>query len=548
MVETENRPAPTATGRLERTPVVNLLLYLLERKLGGTLEFTTTAGERALFLFAAGQPAKAKTTEPVAYLGRVLLELGFIEDDTYRDSLHDLANGMPLHGQILLNSGAITEAQLRLGLKVQLQRKLVHTSTFGPDTTFAYFDGVDGLQGYGGDDLVPVDPFPLVWTLLRQAPPGKTVTATVERLGTMALRVSRAAQLERFDFSPHERGLVDLLRARSLRAPEFIDSGVLKPQDAQLLLYCLLLTKQVKLAQDGSLPPPPHAIPAGDRPSQVLINAERVEMLAPSEPPDVATRRDEIRVRLATLDNDDYFVLLGVDIQDPPDRIRERFFELAKKWHPDRLAASLADQRDAVARIFSCLTLAYSTLTDPEQRQRYLRRSGSEASEDTGRFSVVTVVEASTAFQKAEASLRRNDFVQAELYCRSACQLDPDRPPYMALLAWLDSMKPENQTPKAMLALIERLGQAIDASDRCEGAFFYRGMLHKRLGNDRQAQRDFARAAELNPRNIDAAREVLLFQKRVTKGSIPAPPPKPITPPNREPKAKQGLFAKLFKK
>ena len=75
-------------------------------------------------------------------------------------------------------------------------------------------------------------------------------------------------------------------------------------------------------------------------------------------------------------------------------------------------------------------------------------------------------------------------------------------------------------------------------------------MLHKRAGNPHAAVKDFRKAAELNPRNIDAVREVRLHEMRSQKGSLPPPASgkrkggsNPPPPP-----AKTGIFGKLFKK
>jgi hypothetical protein len=126
------------------------------------------------------------------------------------------------------------------------------------------------------------------------------------------------------------------------------------------------------------------------------------------------------------------------------------------------------------------------------------------------------------------------------------------------MLAWLEAMKPENQGPKPTNERIVMLDAAIATNPRLERAYFYRGMLYKRLGNQHAAARDFREAAELNPRNLDALREVRLFEMRRSRGSIPPPAPAEARRSNRpgaptqRPSAPAGksdsLFGKLFKK
>jgi tetratricopeptide (TPR) repeat protein len=140
---------------------------------------------------------------------------------------------------------------------------------------------------------------------------------------------------------------------------------------------------------------------------------------------------------------------------------------------------------------------------------------------------VQAVLEAATNFQKAEFYLRRGDLKEAEALCRKAYDGDPVPPEYGALLAWLEALKPENQGADATLERIEMLDASIASNERLERAYFYRGMLYKRVGNVHRAVADFRKAADLNPRNIDAVREVRLFEMRKSKGSIPPPPPAP---------------------
>jgi hypothetical protein len=64
------------------------------------------------------------------------------------------------------------------------------------------------------------------------------------------------------------------------------------------------------------------------------------------------------------VDDLDYYALLGVTPDAPPEAIRSAFRQLALRYHPD-LAG------EASLRHMQLLTLAYRTLSDPEARRRY---------------------------------------------------------------------------------------------------------------------------------------------------------------------------------
>lgn len=606
-------PPPTSQGTFAKTPFAQVLVYVLERGLTGTLEIvappadTGASGARsawATILVIDGQPAKARTSEPVAYLGSVLHALGYIDDSQLNASLRVMSEQGRLHGEILREMGAIDEAELHEGLRVQLVQKLEHLFTWPPETRFAYYDGFDALHTYGADDLVHLDPLPLVWAAIRQEPPWEHVHATLTRVGNGALRLSPHAQLDRFDFQKDERAAADMLRERAMRVHELTACRIVGAATTQLLSYCLLITRQVDLVAPADAAPSAGSItssgtgtaPGGQRVARVQLQQvakggggggvveERAAPIRtdgraasplPSKPGDAVAgsttksgkpslapaheaRKREIVQRAATITGEDYFQMLGLPRTALAEDVQNAYLQLAKIWHPDRLPAFMNDVKEPCATVFAHLTEAQQTLYDPKRRAEYMTLLDEGGATPDDQAQIHAVLEAATNFQKAEICLRRQDFAQAERLVRGAHQAEPKQPEYLALLAWLESMKPESQGTAATLACVAKLDQALLWNDKCERAYFYRGMLHKRLQNVNVAVRDFRRAAELNPRNIDAIREVRLHEMRKGRGSVPPPRPEAERVPSQRastrPKRRDSepslskLFGKLFKK
>jgi tetratricopeptide (TPR) repeat protein len=588
-------------------------------------------------LFVAGRPAKVRTSDPVAYLGRTLVELGHLDEPSHARSLSELADakshGSALHGQVLLAAG-LEPSRLEAGLNEQIVRKLRVIAAFAPETTYEYLAGFDGLADWGLEVAHGLDVTPIVWRLLRESPPRTHVDAAIERIAAAPLRLARSAQLARLTLDKEEVTAAELLRVRPMRVDEFVTASGLGPV-ARLLAYLLLVTKQVDVlrpssaghstppppvrsASDSPSPPPPlasHLPPPRDslrpapqdslrpapqdslRPMPTPSYAVRptagytvrptpsytrpamgaslppptrlsspkppplepVKRSTPSVPPTLAPelrqRWIEIADRAATIDRSDYFSMLDIARDASQDEVESAFFVQAKKWHPDRLPPELASLRDPCSRVFARINEAHATLADPEQRAQYMRLmadgSGSPAMQET----VAKVVEAVTHFQKAEVCFRRNDMAQAEAFCRKAVDNDPTQPDYLAMLAWLLALKPENQSPEKTRASIQMLDRALEMSEKCERAYFWRGMLLQRLGRPESAVRDFKRAVNLNPRNIDAAREIRLYRMRGGRHTShpPANPSSSGVPAARSdpPKAedtKSGIFGRFFKK
>jgi tetratricopeptide (TPR) repeat protein len=566
-----NRPVPTATGTLARTPLLHLLLYAMDKKLTGTMELFAPDKRNVAVLFAAGEPSKVRTSEPVAYLGRVLHELGHVDEDQLTRSLAELAKlkveGHKLHGALLVEMGVIDQGKLRAGLAEQIGRKLRHAAAMPGDCAYAYYDEFDALKGWGGTDSPGVDPSPFLWGMLREYTPWEHVTAALAKVAASPLRLARGADIARLKLAREEEAAAELLRLRPLRGGDLARAATLNERTAQLLAYLLLITHQVDVLPPShsvlpagrrisSTPPPP--ISMSPRPSTVRTSRPPIpaKSTPPPPPPGLSTehllRWKEITDRAANIDRADYFMMLDIARDAKSEDVETAFFALAKRWHPDRLPSELAPMRPACSRVFARMSEAHTTLADLQSRARYMKMVAEGSGSPEMQDAVAKVIEAAQTFQKAEVFLKRNDLVQAETFCRQAFEADATQPDYLAMLAWLLSIKPENQSLEKTVDSIRMLDKAVAMNDLCEKAYYWRGMLYKRLGKPDLATRDFRRVVDLNPRNIDAAREVRLNLMRGGRGSNPPPPmsrssnpPKPKSGAGRQ---KASLLGRLFKK
>ena len=263
----------------------------------------------------------------------------------------------------------------------------------------------------------------------------------------------------------------------------------------------------------------------------------------------IAARRADIEKRHGALDRASLYEILGVAENAKADQIQAAYFALAKAWHPDRLPAELADMKPQLTRVFGKMSEAFQTLSDTERRRDYeaSRKGGGGSTEE--QQTIERVVDAALAFQKAEVLFRKHDAAGAEVLARAAVAADPDQPEYLTLLVWIQAQRRGDPPPASEDAptafyddLIAKLDVVLEKEPQYERARFYRGMLLKRSGKTERAIRDFRIAADVNPKNIDAVREVRLFDMR-RKAEPPQPSPK-ATPGG----GSAGIFGKLFKK
>ena len=589
---------PTAEGLLEKTPLVHLLVYLADRELTGSLVLSNRGGgEDHSIYFFKGQASKVRTGEAIAHLGRVLFELGILSEEALNASLAVFSRGNDLHGEHLVRAGVIDRQNLMEGLKVQADRKMAFLFSLPGATKYRFYQDINVLEDWGGPEIIPLDTLPIIWSAVRARADDPIVDATLRRLGTTTLKLHLKSDVSRFGFSPHEMTAIEMIRANPSSLSGLVESRVVPKRTAELIVYVLLITRHldhradsappVGLSKPASVNTPiaaPVAAPEGGVPvARVKLTARQVPIdeAPPPTPrssvpapaalsPELAARRDTITKRAESIDREDYFSMLGIKQDGPPSELQSAYFALAKLWHPDRLPAELSGVRDAASKVFARMSEAFETLSDAVRRKRYVdvMKGGGGTPEEADK--IQAIIDAATDFQRAEILWKKRDPL-AEEFINRAYKSDPEQSDYIALYATVQLSKRPPDAP--VDDLVKLCDQAIANSERCELAYFCRATLKKRIGRIESAMVDFKNAYELNPKNLDAAREVRLYEMRRAKmseqrrttpsarrstpptGQRSSPPPRTSPPPKKPsgapPKKEGGVLSgigKLFKR
>jgi tetratricopeptide (TPR) repeat protein len=555
---------PTAEGSLAKTPLTHLLVYMLDQGLTGSTVLENPGGPPHIVYFLGGRPAKMRLGKAVEPLDRVLLDLGLLDQATLQASLLTISKSGALHGRHLVDTGLLTEAKLIDALRAQLVRKLEHLFMLPPDTHYAYFDGVNLAASYGGPELTPHEGLSVVMAGVRlQAVP--LIEDALSRLGDRALVLHEWADMRMFGFQRGETAVVDLIRSARPSIGQLLASQVADATTIKRTVYALVITRHLDIGAGK----PPVGVPRRT-PSAPDLSAPRTPTPrstprptvepTPTPPPSVPAaaaaatpegqrtlldkRRAELREKLDGIESSTYYARLDLDPTADKAQVESAYFALAKRFHPDRMSAELAELRPDAAKLFGHISQAYQALIDTERRRQYDEslQSGAGAHDDAAQ--IARVVDAALEFQKAEALLKKSDFAGAEVLAARAVTADPGQPEYVTLLAWIQAQRRGDppvvtgqQTSPHFDDLIALLDGVLAKEARYERALFYRGMLLKRAGYVDRAILDFRLATQINPRNIDAAREVRLFDMRQQHAKAPSPPP-----------ARPSLFGKLFKK
>jgi tetratricopeptide (TPR) repeat protein len=117
-------------------------------------------------------------------------------------------------------------------------------------------------------------------------------------------------------------------------------------------------------------------------------------------------------------------------------------------------------------------------------------------------------------FARAERLMKQREYAAALQAANEALRLGGDRAEHEALYAWLLCLQGSDTELRVHPRAMQHLDRALRRDPLCERANHYKGMVLKRLGRFDEAHNYFLRAMQVNRDNLEAAREVRLYDMR----------------------------------
>jgi len=141
----------------------------------------------------------------------------------------------------------------------------------------------------------------------------------------------------------------------------------------------------------------------------------------------------ELTELLATAKKGNFYQLLGVTSDSPAGQIKQRFYALARKFHPDHHMGrkeSLASLKE----LMGLLTKAYKTLTDCEKRALHDRELEYSGAFDLRRGKTESQANIDESLARARECIRAENFVGSIVWLRKCVEMSPNEPAYHAML------------------------------------------------------------------------------------------------------------------
>ena len=492
-------PVPIAQGELKRTPLAHVVMSLYTRGLTGTLAIWPPSGR--------GQD------------------------------------------RVFFQNGVVRGARL-LAPSADLMRGLLPLFRRAEEPYAFYQENLLGEDAVGGH----VEPLALVTASLRGGLREDVAERVLDGLGYKQLRVKSGTALERFRFLDKELTFIEMLRSTPMDAKTAISTAG-DTKIARRVLYMLAIADRLdafdvdsdtarrrprssssRLSSAGQIPAPTHISSSGSMKAVTVSSPPPPRRSssprglsgspnsgAPSKPPgsgpvkpdnlspELTLRWNEVVGYGNRIDNQNYFEMLDVSSNASRDEISRSYYELAKKWHPDRLPPELTPLRETAEVIFDHLTSAERTLTDKEARQEYLKalQSGGGTPKSDRRMSEVLM--AALEFQKVDILIRRKDFGEAARIVGELIEAVPDEADYQSALAtilWKQNGLEAAEEVQKQIKLALRL------NPKHERSLMLKATVLMRENKLSEAMPLLERVLAANPKNVDAERQLRLARMR----------------------------------
>ena len=239
-------------GNLADDPLPTLLHQQFAAKATGVLHIQNRAGRHDIYL-RGGYPVAVTLPGSAELLGKVLFEMGILDEATYKKTLAEPPPPGQRYGDMLLAKRLCTEDQMRLALKAQVRRKL-HRLFFLNDGSYEFAAG-EHDQGLQKAESLRIHPARAVYHGVRSAWNAERLRGALFLLEGKAIKCQLDNEgVARYGVGPDDGRVAELLRRGYWTVPDLVEAAGLPPQPVHALVYALYITEALDIKSAGEVP------------------------------------------------------------------------------------------------------------------------------------------------------------------------------------------------------------------------------------------------------------------------------------------------------
>jgi hypothetical protein len=545
-------------GALAEGVLPGLLRDLYVGRKTGLLTFARD-GERRSVRFRGGHIVNADSNVREERMGELMVRQGLLAESDLKRAVGFMLRDNKRLGVVLIEMGLLDQDRLEDAVAAHVHEVLAKV-----------FSWTEGAYAFKDEDLddgevtLKLSTGDLILEAARNVHDPDVVRYSLGDIDrVVGLSTDPLLRFQRINLSPTDGYVLSRVDG-VLSAREVMQLIPLPLEETQKSLFGLLSTGVVEYL---SLPPRPRPAVEPNRPKARAagaihapeqapapqpqpppVSAPPPPPLAPRAAPQVETRRLEIIEAHAALKTRTHFEVLGIDRDATEGQVKEAYFRLAKRFHPDvHHDPALSDLRHKLEAVFIRLGDAYEVLRNPRIRASYERALDARSPRAEPAPRSATPSPAAAAWPEApapapdpaqevraaeEAIRKASRSVAAEKYWEAIQLLEPAvgrvegklRNTGRVLLAKAYMKNPNwvKQGEELLLSVVQEDPKNVDA-------YLLLGHIYRGSGLRSRALGMFRKALELQPQHEEA-------QAQVTA----------LGPEEPEPGASVGLIKKIF--
>jgi curved DNA-binding protein CbpA len=242
-------------------------------------------------------------------------------------------------------------------------------------------------------------------------------------------------------------------------------------------------------------PPTPTEHPAT---ATAALEPQCPQPAAESDSQDTKKFEEEIRALLDLAGKSTYYELLGVTATSPPERVKENFHRMARKFHPDRHMGH-SEWLDLLQDLMGRLTIAYKTLVDAQKRAAYDKQIAAAGAFTLGQEKTETEETVDDCLTRAKQALRAHNFAGSILWLRKCVEIAPNVAKHHAMLA-----RSLAAIPQYRQDAVRHFSLAIELDEWNTSTYYQFGELYEVMRLPWRAVPLYRRVLEIDPQHTKA--------------------------------------------
>jgi tetratricopeptide (TPR) repeat protein len=196
--------------------------------------------------------------------------------------------------------------------------------------------------------------------------------------------------------------------------------------------------------------------------------------------------------------NGTYYQLLGVTSESSAKQVKQSYYGLARKFHPDR-HMSKPERMGPLKELMGVVTAAYETLCDEEKRAAYDEQLESSGAFNLRRSKTAAQKNIDECFAHVNENLRAKNFAGSIVWLRKIVDMAPDDPKYRALLG--SSL---GTIPQYHMEAIKHFERAVELDPFNAQTLFQFAQLFEEMDLTSRARPLYLKVLEIDPHHAKA--------------------------------------------